>query len=574
MMRSPAALLLVTFSLAAAQSPPPTPGNATVGKVPPVGAESADAAGSKSASNPAPVPVFDAVDVHASPHTSFQFMQGGHLVGNVFVMREATMPQLIAAAYDFDSKVVVGGPTWLDLDRFDVMAVAPPNTSPASLKLMVRAMLKDRFSLAVHESAAPVPAYILKVAGAQPKLKETEGSGDPGCQFVRSDSGDNSGIPPMHFHCVNQTMAQFARFLQNMQGGGYLSVSNPVVDSTALTAAYDFDITWTHQQNLAKAGPDGVTIFDALEQQLGLRLILDKAPRPALIVDSVNETPSPNPPGVEKLLPAPPTQFEVATIKPSKPDTRGNGSVRSGLVDLHGISLKDLIEIAWDINPMDKEALIGAPDWLEKDKYDITAKVSADDPGSGSARAPDPDFVVLSQMLQNLLIERFQMKIHRETRDVTAYTLVVAGPKIKPAADPAARMKCTEGPGPDGKDPRTVNPTLNRLLWCQNITMPVFAQQLQYLANGYIYYPVTDATGLQGGYDFLLNFASIGNLLSGGGGGGGGDSPNAPNTASDPNGAVSLFDAIRKQLGLKLEKTKRPEQVLVIDHMEEKPTEN
>jgi uncharacterized protein (TIGR03435 family) len=88
---------------------------------------------------------------------------------------------------------------------------------------------------------------------------------------------------------------------------------------------------------------------------------------------------------------------------------------------------------------------------------------------------------------------------------------------------------------------------------------------------------VLDGTGVQGRWNFTLSFSSI-DLTKGGGIGNGGPPPaasaTAASTTTDPNGALSLFDAVSKQLGLKLEKQKRPAPVLVIDHTEEKPTEN
>jgi uncharacterized protein (TIGR03435 family) len=374
-------------------------------------------------------------------------------------------------------------------------------------------------------------------------------------------------------------MENFARLLQQSQGLGYLN--KPVVDATGLKDPFDFELKVTQQGLLAAAGADGVSLFDALQNQLGLKLVLETAPKPVLIVDSVNDAPTANLPGVEKLLPVlPPAQFEVATVKPSKPDTSQSLMIRGGQMTAAGLTLKDLITLAWGLNPGDSEGMIGAPAWLNKDKFDILAKVAANDSKDGTSKAPPVSFDSFRQLLRGLLEDRFQMKDHTEKRPVTVYTLVAAGPKIKPAADPKSRMKCTEGVEPDGKDPRQQFPTRNRLMWCQNMTMAMFARELEYLANGFVFYPVTDGTGLKGGYDFALNFTSI-QLMgapNGGGGsaaaGGAGGAPAAVPSASDPNGAISLFDAIRTELGLKLEKEKREELVLVIDHIEEQPTEN
>jgi uncharacterized protein (TIGR03435 family) len=105
------------------------------------------------------------------------------------------------------------------------------------------------------------------------------------------------------------------------------------------------------------------------------------------------------------------------------------------------------------------------------------------------------------------------------------------------------------------------------------MTMARFAGMLQGLAPGYIHSPVLDSTGLEGSWDFTLSFSGVGQLRSGGGRGEPGSSESA-DAASDPNGAVSLPDAIAKQLGLKLEQAKQPVKVLVIDHVEQAPIEN
>jgi uncharacterized protein (TIGR03435 family) len=101
------------------------------------------------------------------------------------------------------------------------------------------------------------------------------------------------------------------------------------------------------------------------------------------------------------------------------------------------------------------------------------------------------------------------------------------------------------------------------------MTAAQIGDELQHVAPGYIYNSVVDGTGLKGSYDFTLSFSSADKILPNPGGANSSD----PNS-SDPNGALSVFDAINRQLGLKLEKTKRPYPVLVIDHIEETPTEN
>jgi uncharacterized protein (TIGR03435 family) len=102
------------------------------------------------------------------------------------------------------------------------------------------------------------------------------------------------------------------------------------------------------------------------------------------------------------------------------------------------------------------------------------------------------------------------------------------------------------------------------------MSMSQFAEDLQRIAGGYIRVPVEDQTGLDGSYDFTLTFTPIGLLNARGGGPGGAGAP-AAGDASDPSGGLSLFDAVNRQLGLKLEMRKRPMKVLVIDSIQEKP---
>ena len=106
--------------------------------------------------------------------------------------------------------------------------------------------------------------------------------------------------------------------------------------------------------------------------------------------------------------------------------------------------------------------------------------------------------------------------------------------------------------------------------------MKQFAQELPMSAGGY-FQGVTlyDETGITGAFDFTLNFSMAGMVNSAGRGGRGGDGPaGGIAEAAEPSGAISLFEAVEKQLGLKLDRAKRPGQVLVIDHIEPKPTEN
>ncbi len=527
---------------------------------------------------------FELADVHVSPPTDNPYMRGPMLRHGIYEIRFATMLDLIKTAYGVEAERVVGGPNWLENDRFDVFAKAPEGTTSDTAKPMLRALLADRFQLAVHNDTKPVPAYAIKV-GKRPSLKSSDGSGETGCKFGAmpppppppSPGGPPPPPPFFSYSCANITMAKFAEALTTtiFLAPQYLN-DRLVVDETELKGAWNFDLKFTPRGMITPTGPvpGALSLFDAMEQQLGLKLDPVEVPMPVIAVDSVNQKPSANSPDVaEKLhIPPRPTEFEVADLKPTPPDFRG-GMIRiqpGGRVNIAGIALKFLIEQAWNLRD---DMLDGVPKWMETDRYDIVAK----------APVADVDIDDLWAMVRALIVERFKMTTHTEDRLVTAYTLVAVKPKMQ-KSDPASRTKYKEGPGPDGKDPRIKTPILSRLVTCQNMTMAQFAGKLQNIASGYIHSPVLDATGLEGGYDFTLSFSAIGLTRTPAGGGPGllaGPAGSAPTSASDtgrvasdPTGAVTLFEAIEKQLGLKLEAKKRPVPILVIDHAEQKPTEN
>jgi uncharacterized protein (TIGR03435 family) len=345
-----------------------------------------------------------------------------------------------------------------------------------------------------------------------------------------------------------------------------------VIDSTGLKGTWDFELRWSPRPLLAQAGADGISFFNAIDQQLGLKLVQQPVPTPVLVVDSVNQKPTDNPSGVAQSLPAPPpAEFDVADIKLSPPDATPNGRLQpGGRIDFQGITMKMMVQLAWNIN--DEELMAGGPKWLDSTKYSLVARSST--AVTGTANNMQIDIDDLRLMLQALLKQRFKLVTHLEDRPVSAYALVADKPKLQPA-DPANRTRFINGPAPGAKDPRDTNPALNRFVTFQDMTMAQFAEDLPRVAGGYIKEPVVDATGLEGVWDFTLNFSGI-NVINGragrGGdpGAGGGITP----AAVDPTGGLSLFDAIQKQLGLKLELRKRPMPVLVIDSVQEKPSDN
>jgi uncharacterized protein (TIGR03435 family) len=179
-------------------------------------------------------------------------------------------------------------------------------------------------------------------------------------------------------------------------------------------------------------------------------------------------------------------------------------------------------------------------------------------------------------MLRALLVDRFKIGSHYEDRPMNTYTLFAQKPKLK-KADPSNRPGCKTVRAPNPGPSESASALLEAE--CKNITMTQFAQQLQSIAPLYFYYPVSDATAIAGSWDFTFTFSRIPPNLLGGGGGGPRSAEPAPmaipaGAPSDPVGAISILDAVKKQLGLRLEVQKRLQSVFVIDHIERAPTEN
>jgi len=251
----------------------------------------------------------------------------------------------------------------------------------------------------------------------------------------------------------------------------------------------------------------------------------------------------PEPPPPPKVMPADAKpSFEVATIKPSRPEERFSLLVnRSGMLNTTATSLSDLIKFAYNVHP---RQISHGTAWLESDKFDITGK--PDVPGT-------PSIAQLRSMVQQLLADRFQLKFHREPKELSAYAITVlkTGPKLtKNDSNPNGL------PGYGGGGPRG--------MVVRNSTIAEWAAVLQ--AN-LLDQPVVDQTGLGSNrYDFILKWTPDQAQLQLA-------NPGAPPAPADPDAPPDLFTAFEQQLGLKLVSTKAPVDVLVIDRAE-KPSEN
>jgi len=355
------------------------------------------------------------------------------------------------------------------------------------------------------------------------------------------------------------------------------AASYPIVDETGLKGVWDFVVTYTVVAT--RSGPDLVNVVKDLDK-IGLKLGTGNTPQPALVIDNLRETPTPNLPSIAELLP-PPLAFEVAVITPSPPDATGDLNIffnPSGEVRVTHATLQRMIGEAYDISGA---GIADVPDFLRTDHWDVMAKIPQDAYPRGRNGSPNVPYDDIQLMLRSLLAERFAMKSHFEDRPSdAAWVLTASSPKLKKTADPTARTFCDDSTPPGEKDPRAVTPIRNRALWCRNVTMTQFASQLVLFALDYIKSPVLDATHIDGSYDITLNWSTLrvarGNETIDGrtiNDANNGASANS-GQAADPTGAITIADAISKQLGLKLEQQKRKIPMLVLDHIERRPTEN
>ena len=526
---------------------------------------------------------FQMADVHTAPPSSQPpFMRAALYKSGRYEIHNANMLDLVRTAYGVDPDKVLGIPPASTRNTFEIFAAAPTGTTPDNLKLMLQDLLAERFSLVAHRDTKPVPAYVI-TAGPTPLLKEADGTGESGCKLQSNDTSESTAprpgvnivranvngnmvqldlTKPLPFACRNMTMSAFTETLRTLIGAQQYILNTPVVDQTGLQGKWNFDVSWTFRQGpQAPAAANVVTIFDAFDKQLGLKLELGKAPFPVIVVDSVNPTPTANLPGVTEKMAPPPARFEVADLKPGIPIPNNGAPNNGGLggmsmqgpgrVSFTGQSLKSLIATAWNLN--NAESVIGGPPSLEKARFDVDALAPAPEIAAGFGPSMGQfDMDAIHQMLRTLLQERFKLAVHEEQRPVPGEEFTVSNPDLLRKADPSGRPGCTEGPGRDGKDPRTSNPKANRLLTCLNMTVAEFAIQLKNQASGYLgQSPVpVDATKLEGKYDFTLNFSGAG--LTG-------------------PGTITLSEALDKQVGLKLGMGNHPGKALVIDHCEEKP---
>lgn len=242
---------------------------------------------------------------------------------------------------------------------------------------------------------------------------------------------------------------------------------------------------------------------------------------------------------VASLAQQPTARFEVASVKPNNTGAEPSMNLPPrGSVAIVSVPLENVIVNAYGIPAF---RVLDAPDWIRRERFDISAKIP-DDAAAGPL-----------SMLQSLLEERFKLRVHRETREQPIYTLVVArsdgrrGPRLKPSSadcgsapafPPTAQCGALFGVGPAGGRIISRGQPLARVI--SALSMAV--------SRG-----VVDRTGFQGPFDVELEWSS--------------DVGASATNSNTPN----IFTALQEQLGLRLEPSRGPVEVLVIESVE-RPT--
>ena len=245
---------------------------------------------------PSPRPKFDTFEVATIKPTDpdgkgrFIIMQGN----NRFIEKAYTLKLLIAAAYDLNPRTISGGPSWIESDHYDIVAVTPGQLRPThdEQMSMLRTLLTDRFQLTFHRESKVFSIYEIEMAKPGkpgPKLKETATPTDPPTVGPGVVYPQRIVLPSR-----NATIGDLASLLQRA------ILDRPVVDKTGLTTRYDFDLEWAPDETQfggdvpnPSADTPASPLFTAIQEQLGLKLVATRGPVDALIIDKA-ERPSAN----------------------------------------------------------------------------------------------------------------------------------------------------------------------------------------------------------------------------------------------------------------------------------------
>ncbi len=503
-----------------------------------------------------------------------------------------------------------GGPAWAHDEKFEIEAKASAATDRKTLQgPMLRALLEERLHLKIHRAEDQnVAMFALTVAKGGPKVKPwaTENECTPWDRATQKPPSMKEALEMIHrgekppcglgvMSGTNGPNTTFALNGQPMESVAYwlaIAVGHHVLDRTGLRGKYTLYLEYAAENSGADA--TAPSVFDAVQEQWGLKLEPTKGPRGYIIIDQV-ERPSNSEQSAGGVAGA--RTFDVASIKPcdasanvSVPGGRRGGpavDLSPGRLNVRCVTASDLINIAYvqhgDPAPANRQSpmtltgddtIRGGPSWIRTAKYTIEAE----------AQGIQSRSVVLGVMLRALLKDRFQLTLHQDSREVPAFAVRIAdqGLKVQQVDPGVCVVSDPDHPGPrvskmlptgvraifaadaaDGAKP-FCGAAFGGGLDGPSVTYDATGQRFDQLASTIsrvLERPVIDETHVDGQFSFHLEFARDENVRG---------LPVPPGTApasSDPSGPT-VFAAFEKQLGLKLAPTKTPQGFIVVDHVE------
>src|SRR5688572_7171345 len=248
---------------------------------------------------PAASPRFEVASVKIT--TSNDGIIVGQAQKGRYLARGFTLAELIRNAYRVQEFQVVGGPDWIQTERFDIEATYP-DAPGVRVDVMLRALLAERFTLAVHNERRDRPVFALTLARTDRKLGSELQKATTDCATAKGPDACGGTVAPGFIRLRGRTMAQFAESLSQLTNTGS-SLNRLIVDRTGLEGMYHVTLRFT-PENIPPASPvslpgiptidpNGPSIFTALQEQLGLRLDASKGMVDVLVVDSASR-PTPN----------------------------------------------------------------------------------------------------------------------------------------------------------------------------------------------------------------------------------------------------------------------------------------
>jgi uncharacterized protein (TIGR03435 family) len=478
-----------------------------------------------------------------------------------FTATGVTLQEVILQAYGVDDQQIAGAPDWLNSERFDIDAKIDRPQADELRKLSgdqpglgnsrLQAFLADHFKLKLHRETRDLPVYALVIAENGPKLHEAK----PGDTYPNGFKGldGRGGAGMMKLGTSNLTGQRVP--VSTLAGSLSRRLGRTVLDKTGLTGNYDFMLHWTATDN-APPESSRPAILAAIQEQLGLKLEPQTVPLETLVIDYVEKPSKPQAHNTAAIAPV----YEVASIRQN---TTGEAMPPFHIVgkpfvgymfkpDRFMATNATLFQLLQRVYSVEADRVAGGPGWMNSVNYDVDVRPDKAFIDATEKLSPDERLPAWKSMLQTLLTDRFKLALHRETRELPVYTLVIApnGSKLK-----EAKPGDTYPEGVKRKDGLPQGPGLwatgRGQLEGQGVSLGLLKDVLSRRMGGHV---VLDKTGLTGNYDFILHWTP----------------PEGDRPETDASSA--MLAAIQEQLGLKLEPQKAPMEVLVIDHAE-KPAE-